>query len=350
MTVMARSLPVAAPAVAAGRDSALDFTKGLLVLFMVLYHWANYFMGRNFGPDGKYYDYLRFLTPGFIFITGFMISHVLLKKYGGTHSHLARRLVVRGLKLLALFVGLNILAGLALPGSLIRRALAGASVLRSLAFIFVSGDLSADGGPKSAAFNILIPFAYLLILSGGLILISRRIRYAFHFACALTVLALIPVRIQDIRSPNLEMVLAGLLGVVFGYAQKKHLTALLTHPYVVGGLYCAYLAAISLWGMSIPLEITSVILTTTLFYILGTRAGSPGIVCMLGKYSLLAYISQIAILQVLRRIAWLSQHGVAVLISPLIMGAVLMVLIVGLVDWAIGKSKAVSHAYQVVFG
>src|SRR5690348_5413104 len=83
MTVVAPSLPVSNPPVASVRDTALDFTKGLLVLFMVLYHWANYFLGFNFGPEGKYYDYLRFLTPGFIFITGFMISYVLLQRYGG---------------------------------------------------------------------------------------------------------------------------------------------------------------------------------------------------------------------------------------------------------------------------
>jgi uncharacterized membrane protein len=34
------------------RDTAIDFTKGALVLFMVLYHWLNYV----FGPHGKYYD------------------------------------------------------------------------------------------------------------------------------------------------------------------------------------------------------------------------------------------------------------------------------------------------------
>jgi peptidoglycan/LPS O-acetylase OafA/YrhL len=96
-----------------------------------------------------------------------------------------------------------------------------------------------------------------------------------------------------------------------------------------------------------------VILTTTLFYILGARPGSPGVIrrhaILLGNYSLLGYISQIAILQILRRIAWLSQHGVAVLISSLIVAVLLTILTVVLVDWARGKSKAVSQIYKAVF-
>src|SRR5258708_7836003 len=81
------------------RDNALDFTKGSLVLFMVLYHWLNYFVGIG----GRHYDYLRFLTPSFIFITGFMISHILLPRYGTGGSSLPKRLAVRGLKLLGVF-------------------------------------------------------------------------------------------------------------------------------------------------------------------------------------------------------------------------------------------------------
>ena len=43
------------------RDAALDFTKGVLVLLMIVYHWANYFLY----VDGESYRYLRFLTPSF---------------------------------------------------------------------------------------------------------------------------------------------------------------------------------------------------------------------------------------------------------------------------------------------
>ncbi len=72
------SIQVADSAPKSRRIPALDFTKGALVLLMVLYHWINYFVG----PEVTYYyKYLRFLTPSFIFIAGFMISNVYLSKY-----------------------------------------------------------------------------------------------------------------------------------------------------------------------------------------------------------------------------------------------------------------------------
>src|SRR3984957_1256663 len=95
------------PAIAASsrpqRIPALDFTKGALVLIMVLYHWINYFIWQ-----WPYYEYLRFLTPSFIFITGFMVSHVYLSKYAAADPRLSKRLFTRGLKLMAIFLLLNL--------------------------------------------------------------------------------------------------------------------------------------------------------------------------------------------------------------------------------------------------
>src|SRR5262249_38700960 len=82
------------------RIARLDFVKGALVLVMVVYHWINYFIGLEWGG----YRYLRFLTPAFIFITGFLVSHVYLARYSPVDPRLHRRLARRGLKLLALFV------------------------------------------------------------------------------------------------------------------------------------------------------------------------------------------------------------------------------------------------------
>src|SRR5208282_4816162 len=82
------------------RNPALDFTKGALVLIMVLYHWMNYFQNL----DWTYYKYLHFLTPSFIFIAGFMISNVYLSRYAAADRRLAKRLFTRGFKLIAIFL------------------------------------------------------------------------------------------------------------------------------------------------------------------------------------------------------------------------------------------------------
>src|SRR5437016_3915874 len=93
----------------AQRNPALDFTKGALVLFMVLYHWLEYFVSTT----GDFYRYIRFVTPSFIFITGFLISNIYLSKYEISDPRLPRRLLQRGLKLLAFlaFGVLGVLCG-----------------------------------------------------------------------------------------------------------------------------------------------------------------------------------------------------------------------------------------------
>ena len=48
------------------------------MLFMVLYHWLNYFVGTYAVNTMITF---KFLTPSFIFITGFMISQIQLRRY-----------------------------------------------------------------------------------------------------------------------------------------------------------------------------------------------------------------------------------------------------------------------------
>src|SRR4249920_949495 len=100
MVEMSRDSPAPEPLTRSPRIPALDFTKGALVLIMVLYHWLNYFVSA----DGSWYRYLRFLTPSFIFITGFFVSHIYLAKYDPADTRLPKRLLERGLKLIAIFV------------------------------------------------------------------------------------------------------------------------------------------------------------------------------------------------------------------------------------------------------
>src|ERR1700735_1506044 len=124
------------------RISALDFAKGALVLIMVLYHWINYFIG----PDWGYYRYLRFLTPSFIFITGFMISNVYLSKYPATDFRLPKRLLTRGLKLLTIFLVLK--AARVLVAPILRTDVVARNPLAPMNIftIFASGNLPAVGG------------------------------------------------------------------------------------------------------------------------------------------------------------------------------------------------------------
>ena len=330
------------------RDTAIDFTKGALVLFMVLYHWLNYFLG----PQGRYYDYLRFLTPSFIFITGFMISQIQLRRYENGGRSLSKRLFVRGLKLLIVFLVLNVLVYAALSHVQVSYSLWVKS-LRSLSWAaFVVGTSRAADGQKSVVFNILVPIAYLLIVSAGVVL-ARRVRYAFYCTLSLLIAAVIFMRFSHLENMYLDLLMIGVLGVAIGFAGKGQLALVIGHPYILSALYCLFLAAITIWGVPLPLEIASVILTTALLYSAGSRLAPPGTarrrMILLGKYSLLGYIAQIAILQGLRRLSWLSQHGVGASLAALLLGALLTVAIVEAVDIARQRSKIANDLYRLVF-
>lgn len=331
------------------RDMAIDFTKGSLVLFMVLYHWLNYFVGVG----GHFYNYLKFLTPSFVFISGFMISHLLLRRYQQSGRSLAKRLFVRGLKLLAVFLALNVLVDAALSRIRVSHALLG-KTLRSLIWAaFVVGKDTLPDGQKAVIFAMLVPIAYLLILSAGLLVLTSRVRYAFYCALGVLIGVIIFLRVDAIENAYLELVMIGIFGVVAGFAGREQIASVVSHPYILTMLYCLYLVVITFWNVTLPLQIASVILTTALLYAAGNVRARPGTVwqcaILLGKYSLWGYIVQIAILQGLRRISWLSQHGVAVLLGSLLLGALLTVMAVEAADVARKKSKLADDLYRLVF-
>jgi peptidoglycan/LPS O-acetylase OafA/YrhL len=329
------------------RDAAIDFTKGALVLFMVLYHWLNYF----YGPHGRYYDYLRFLTPSFIFITGFMISQIQLRRYENSGRSLPKRLFVRGFKLLIVFLVLNALVYNALARVQVSYLHWGNS-LRSFSWAaFVVGTSKTVDGQKSVIFNILVPIAYLLIVSAGVVL-TRRVKYAFYCTLSVLVAGVIFTRFSHLENTYLDLLMIGVLGVAIGFAGRHQLAPIINHPYILIWLYCLFLAAITMFGVPLPLEIASVILTTALLYTAGgrlTTAGRARRTVLLGKYSLLGYIAQIAILQGLRRVSWLSQNGVAAALASLLLGVLLTVAIVEAVDIARQRSKMANDLYRFVF-
>jgi peptidoglycan/LPS O-acetylase OafA/YrhL len=331
------------------RIPAFDFIKGTLVLFMVLYHWLNYF----YSPEGEIYKYLRFLTPSFIFITGFLISHVHFSKYGIGNSQLPKRLFLRGLKLLGVFVLLNLLISLLFPDSSVRTILFERSWLANLEAIFLSGNVYVDRIGKTAAFTILVPISYLLMVSAFLLFGCKFFKYIFHVVCGLLLLCTLLLDLHGFHSANLELLAIGLLGVVFGYASAADIAKFASHPYAIAFAYCAYLGAITIWDVPFHLRVVGVCLTVMLIYIVGAKSGEPGWlrrhVLVLGKYSLLGYISQIAILQLLHRALGPIDDGAAVLVVSFVAGFALTMISVEVVDRTRPKSSALDWLYRAIF-
>jgi peptidoglycan/LPS O-acetylase OafA/YrhL len=329
-----------------GRIPALDFTKGALILIMVLYHWLNYFVG----PHGSFYEYLRFLPPSFIFITGFLISQVYLSKYEIMGSRLPQRLLIRGLKLLVIFISLNVVIRLLIPESSQGKPFFESYPVSTLAAIFVTGNF--ENG-RSAAFYVLLPISYLLMLSAALLVASRFYRGIFHVVGVLSLLSILVLNLNGLKSSNLELLTIGLLGVSIGYIPIHKINSLLRHPYSIAGAYLAYTVAITVWNAGYLLQVVGVCLTLLLIYLLGTVSGESGRVqgsiMLLGKYSLVGYIAQIAILQVMRRgLRYTDQPAWALGVSFLVAAAFTM-LTVRAVDRARAKAPIVNSLYAAVF-
>jgi peptidoglycan/LPS O-acetylase OafA/YrhL len=331
------------------RISALDFTRGALVLIMVLYHWINYFIG----PQWPYYPYLRFLTPSFIFIAGFMISSVYLSKYNPADRRLPMRLFSRGLKLLVIFLVLNVARLFIVP-------LLSTGVLtedlfdpHNIFIVFVSGNLSSVSG-KLVSFSILVPISYLLMLSGVLILPYRFYRYSFHAVCLLFLLSILILDLIGAPSPNLEFVTIGMLGVLTGFVPISQINNLVRHPFVLAVAYAGYLTAITFWNVPFPLLIVGVFLSLAVIYLVGLSGSEPGIArseaILLGKYSLFGYISQIAVLQILS-VSFHHLHLQAPLALPIsfIAAFALTIASVEIVDRGRAKMVSVDKIYKAVF-
>jgi peptidoglycan/LPS O-acetylase OafA/YrhL len=330
------------------RIPALDFTKGALVLIMVLYHWLNYFFGTS---DNRY---LRFLTPSFIFITGFLISNVYFSKYGSADPRLPKRLMQRGLKILGVFLFLNLARVALFPGIYRAQMVAEHSSIRSLFDIYVVGSNLGGGQGKAIAFFILVPIAYLLLLSAVLSVAGRAHRHIFHAVCALFFLAIVILELNGYQSANLELLAIGLLGMVAGYIPIGRINAFLRYPFALVVAYLCYLGAITLWNIIYPLQVVGVCLSLIILYWMGGEGSHPNrfqrLAILLGKYSLLGYIAQIAVLQFLHqglRHAHLS--GIAALSISFPSAFILTILVVDVTDRARRRVATVDRFYRAVF-
>ena len=128
-------------------------TKGVLVVLMVVYHTLNYSTDYTLS-----FKYLPFLPPSFILITGLLIGRLYLRNDTGASNGASMRLVLRGLRLVVIFTVLNLLAQV-----VGRNKPSGPGGQFGAAFFDYWFEIYVLGG-AAAAFEVLLPIAYLLHL------------------------------------------------------------------------------------------------------------------------------------------------------------------------------------------
>jgi peptidoglycan/LPS O-acetylase OafA/YrhL len=328
----------------ADRNPVIDFTKGVLVLLMVLYHWINYFVSRQ----GSFYKYLRFLTPSFIFITGFLIVKVYLVKYSPDDRRLHKRLLVRGCKLLMLFTCLNLAVTLTGMGP------RGVALADDRFSVFIQNATSTyfSGNGRTAAFGVLVPISYLLMCS-PILLMCKRHRYFLHAICGFLFFALYILSLNGLGSGHLECFTIGVLGMLLGQTTIQRVNQLIEYPVRLFAGYLVYLLALNLWKEIYPVQVVGVCLNLLLLYFLGTKSGAQGWlqkrVIVLGRYSLLSYIAQIGLILLLAKALAGMPFGYGKWIISFLGTLVLTSVAVEVTDCARARLKTADIFYKAVF-
>jgi peptidoglycan/LPS O-acetylase OafA/YrhL len=327
-----------------GRLQAIDFTKGALVIFMVIYHALNYSTQLELG-----FRYLAFLPPSFIFITGFLIAFVYFPRPRGRDAATSGRMVVRGLKLLVLFTVLNVL------GTLVSTRNYNGQPMHLKSFFAHWQEIYFSGAGTMAAFEVLLPIAYILLLGPLLLWLSRQGRWTVPALAVLTIPVLAGLEANRSGVPvNAAMMSAGLLGAALGLLPQASFDQL-GRWWVVPPVLYAILAGLAhdRMGERFLLQLSAATLSVAALFGIGARFQKTAWLMdrftMLGNYSLLAYIVQIAFLQILVRL--LGRPEPASLDFLLLLSATLLVTVLAaeLTDWLRTASSWVDRAYRLVF-
>ena len=320
------------------RIVALDMTKGVLVVFMIIYHSLNY--------TTQYYlafRYMAFLPPSFILIVGFLLSNVYSVRYDVSDLRLHQRLTGRGVKLILLFTLLNIAA-------LISRG----QPVRNLELFFGHlPEIYVAGAGRFAAFEILLPIAYLLVLAPVLLLIDRIHRATLPLTAVSFFGTCVLLDASGVSSLNLNMLGAGVLGMLLGRFPLAKLDLLRRFWPIPLLLYFSLFAADSASGHTYALQVMSACAVLALIYGLSAKFDTPSWpqqrLLRLGHYSLVSYIFQIAVLQVLVRLFGRPEPWSVEFFVLLFGTLVLMTVLVECVEWARTRSSGVQTFYKAVF-
>lgn len=322
------------------RDSRLDFVKGFLVVLMVVYHGMNHFDEI----PAAYYGYLRFVNGSFVLISGYVVAAFFAS--GSRNQHLAatRQLSTRGIKLLLLFTALNLAAGFAGVTNYRNVTFGTTSFLGSLAGIYGSGET------RQAAFRILVPISYVLILAGPFLLAGR---WQKHLIAA-TVLVSAAYSFLSPIAPNPFFVLLGLLGLSAGLLQANAPQFQFRNLAVIAISFLGLASVMDLLSGNVLTYGVAIVLTLKLVYDAAARLTSSSWLyragILLGRYSLVGYIAQIGFLHLLHKALSLPSLPVALqlAINVLLTTAFLFALCTGL-DRLRRESRWIEKSYRLVF-
>jgi len=319
----------------------LDFVKGILVLVMVVYHIMNYFSTA----EDHGFSFVRFVTGAFIFISGYNISVLYSEKFRINKIAVSKRIFTKGFKLMVLFTVLNILIVLTGVGNPTKRQYGIESYISNYFDIYILGN------PRAAAFQILLPIAYLLIVSPAILIF---IRFKYYVAAIILFLVMYLSFFAE-NSVNLSLGMVGLLGLASGLVTGKMglkspgMNRIMVICCIV---ICIYLNKF-LYENLITYSIGIAILLK-LFHDLGSSMSDDNklnrSIILFGQYSLFAYISQIVFLQSLFRILPYQRWGIGYeIIIIFVVTCFFLWIFCIMIKYFRGRFRLVDICYKLVF-
>jgi len=325
--------------------------KGAMVVIMLITHASNLFLEI---PSLRYLIYpvlFGCISGGWIFISGFLISNHYQTFFEENVGATSRRLVVRGLRILALFLVTNLLLGK----------------------ISVTCDWSAPldecqpwrllvlGDNAGMTFEILQGIAYVSMVAPFYMAMPKVATAGIVFMVVVaTVAAFLGFKAEALS----WMLLVGLAGVALGwYIPAEKLRQLVTDP---SRRRVAAICAAAAWGAyhlvanaggyartDVAAYIVGVAGILLLLYVsngwLNWRGAADRYMNLMARYALFSYVGQMAILWTLHYLT----AGVPLLHSypvGLFGGLFLLLGSLELLDVLRRRSRWINGAYQWVFG
>ncbi len=306
---------------------------------MVVYHAINYSVFRPLA-----FRYLAFLPPSFILITGFLVGQVYADKYDLQTWKPYGRLAVRGTKLLLMFTLLNLGHCFILEHSF----LDGMDE-----FAARSKMLFLSGNGHAGIFVVLLPIAYFLLLA-PLLLWCRFWNKASIAICAVAVFFICLILERHGRFfNNLALLSAGIIGMAFGLMRIELIDRLAGKWLPILLIYLVYRLFSYKFGESYAVQTFAAVASVLLLYgcalHLDTDTWIGHQMLILGQYSLLGYLTQIAVLQGMVKVFGGTPDHVVGVIAVVVLTTALTFLAVKAVHELRQRSRAAQIIYKSVF-
>jgi len=332
---------------ASTRDDTFDFIKGVLVLLMVLYH----VMSITSVAAEEHFRYIRFISGSFIFVSGYLVARFIGKGFRKAPGPVARRLAIRGVKILLIFAVLNFLIHAAGFGNVGKVQLGAWGFLRESPVIFLRGD------GRISSFLILLPIGYMLMLAPLVIALSVVGGGVATWIMLVAAIGLAAVPAVWHGVPVVEFLLVGLIGMLAGLLRSRYPS--LGSQWRIGLLISGLGLLGAVWlsghsGINVATYSLSIAVVLLFMYAFGAallRAKTPTeATILLGRYSLLAYIAQIVVIQVGFRALGGQRTEVGILTLGMCVGtAILLIVGIRLLEHMRKRSALVDRCYRAVF-